>query len=294
MKARLAFQALLLVPLGLAPVTAQQPMKAHIQASPDGVVEIRAVGGRLRIVGSGTKEVTVEGTVRPDAARVELKQDGSRTIVRVMVPRGSYNQIESDLVVTVPRNSAVEVHTTTAGIEVAGVRGSMQLKTMQGDIQVQDVRRSLHAQSLNGDIVINGAADTVRAQSMAGSLSIAKSRGMLLLSSVSGDVNISDSSVPAGEIKSVSGTIDFTGKIDATSRVRFANVSGTTQLMLSPKVAANFNVRSFSGEILNDFGVQAVKLSKYTPSKELIFATGKSKASLVVETTSGDVHIKKQ
>ena len=293
MKTRLAVLGLLLI--AAAPAAAQQTVRERVAASATGVVEIHTIGGSIRVEGVRGNAVEVAGSISPDAARVDVTRSGDRTIVKFRLPTGRHQHAKADLVVRVPRGSRVEVRTVMAPIEVRGVEGAMALKSVQGDIRVENVRGRLMAESVTGDIHVLGAADSVAAKTMSGRLVVEGSRGVLALSSVSGGVRVADARQSAGEIRSVSGTIEFAGGFGSGKRLQVANVSGTTRLLLDPAAAATFQVRSFSGDIQNDFGHEAVRVSKYTSARELRFTTGRTAgATLVIESMSGDVVIKRQ
>lgn len=291
MKAACALLALI---GAVTPASAQQRVQERVAAPANGVVEIHNVGGTLRIVGTGRNEVGVEGTISPAEARLDLRRDGARTVVRVVLPRGMHRRAGGELLVRVPRGSSVIAHTVTAPIEVSGVRGQLLLKSVQGSIRAADAQSRLLAETVAGDIVVIGARDTVRAKTMSGSLTVERPTGSLELSSISGGVTVADAETVTGVIRSVTGLIEFAGTTDPASPIHFTNVSGDTQLRLARSASTSFQVRSLSGEIENDFGAVAVRRSRYAPGKELTFSTGSGRtAVVVVHTTSGNVRIKK-
>jgi hypothetical protein len=68
-------------------------------------------------------------------------------------------------------------------------------------------------------------------------------------------------------------------------------MSGTVVLAVSPGIAADFEVSTFSGGISNAIGPEARRTNQYTPEKELSFTTGGGGARVSIETFSGGVKI---
>src|ERR1700761_1098520 len=81
----------------------------HRAADPRGTVEISNVAGDIKILGWDQAQVDVTGTIGKDVERVEVSGDGSRTIVRVVLPEHQSGRTDSEahLVIHVPLNSAI-------------------------------------------------------------------------------------------------------------------------------------------------------------------------------------------
>ena len=62
--------------------------------------------------------------------------------------------------------------------------------------------------------------------------------------------------------------------------------------MLPEDVSAEFDVETFSGDIVNDFGPKARRTSEYAPGKELSFSTRSGDARISVSSFSGTIRLK--
>jgi len=100
--------------------------------------------------------------------------------------------------------------------------------------------------------------------------------GRLDIGTVSADVKVSDVDGRL-TIDSVSGDIEAQGK---PSEVETNTVSG--------------DVNTFSGDIVNDFGSDGERTSKFAPGSELHFTTGSGTAEVGINTFSGDIRLKKK
>ena len=56
--------------------------------------------------------------------------------------------------------------------------------------------------------------------------------------------------------------------------------------------SADFNVETFSGKIVNDFGHTPRRESEYAPGQELQFTLGSGSATVDVESFSGRVELR--
>ena len=119
--------------LALALLPAQSDAAArnidqHQAADPNGTVEIQNVAGSVEVSGWDKPEVSVTGQIGERVERVDLTNDGHRTIVHVVLPSGSTwgGDGSARLVVHVPKASALEVSLVSADLDVTGVSGAQQ------------------------------------------------------------------------------------------------------------------------------------------------------------------------
>jgi DUF4097 and DUF4098 domain-containing protein YvlB len=292
---------------------AQQSINETRPARPDGTVEITNLAGSVRVIAWNRNEVQVTGTLGRGAERLDFTTDGDLTRIRVVLPRESRNVQGSDLEVRVPAQSSPKVQTTSARIEVSGVRGAIEAKSVSGRVEVDAERvptlnastvsgsirlrgssGSVDAESVSGALEISVATPQTRAKTVSGSLTLRELSGSAEASTVSGTATVEGGRFSRMRLSSVSGSLRFRGDLERGGMYHLNSHSGTIEARLPARVAADFEVSTFSGDISNAFGPAAQRVSQYGPGRELRFTTGGGGARVVVKTFSGSVRLTQQ
>ena len=128
---------------------------------------------------------------------------------------------------------------------------------------------------------------------MNGNITLSGVRGYVYATTINGDIQVAGGEFEDAEFETVSGIIEFDGSLYADGDFQFETHSGGIILILPKDVSAEFEVETFSGKIINEFGAKARRTSKYGPGYELYFTTGSGDAEVTIESFSGKVVIKK-
>jgi len=292
---------------------AQQSINETRAASAAGTVEIENVSGSVRVLTWNRNEVRVTGTLGRGAERLDFATEGPTTRVRVILPRQGRNVQGSDLEIRIPAQSSSTVRTVSAPIQITGVRGGVQASSVSGHVEVEAMGApTLKASSVSGDVRLRGSSGSVDAESVSGSIDIAvaspqtrakTASGSMRLRDLSGSVEASSvsgsTSVEGGRfsrmaLSSVSGRLRFRGDLERGALFHLNSHSGDVEVQLPARVAADFDVSTFSGNVSNDFGPAAERVSRYGPGRELRFSTGGGGAVVVAKTFSGSVRLARQ
>jgi DUF4097 and DUF4098 domain-containing protein YvlB len=191
----------------------------------------------------------------------------------------------------VPRGSSLDVETLAAGIEVTGLTGDVDLRTVSGAILVREARRTVRAESVSGAIEVIGAADRVRVRSASGPLKVSGRPGEVDAASIAGGVEVVAQSIRGATLRSVNGRVRFEGDLSSASAVDVENLMGPTELVLAGGVAASFQITTDGGDIQNDFGAAPKSAGAYLPGKTLTFTTGGGGPQVRVRGGRGVVRI---
>ncbi len=196
-----------------------RPVKERVDASASGTVEVSSVSGSIRIEGWRRDAVEVEGEVEDGVERVVVTNDGARTQVKVELPNGRWNDDQdfgAELVVRVPRRSAVHVNTVSAAIDFAGVDGDIRARSASGAIGVDGDYSDADVESVSGTVTVRSSGDdsTVRASSVSGLVDIKGMAGTLEASSVSGQVKVTTRGVSRARLSSMSGSVVFDAALE--------------------------------------------------------------------------------
>ena len=279
------------------PGLAQQPVDERRAAPRDGTVKITNNAGSITVVAWDSDGVAIKGTLAPEIERLNFSTDERATRIRVVVPREFRDRrLEgSDLQVWVPRGSHVAVRTASGNIAVSDVRAGVDLESVEGDIRVEGAFRGVYAQTASGDIEINAVRKgPLRVRSMSGAVTVRGNGGYIDISTVSGDTWVSSEFVWDGQITSVSGDIHFEGEFERDASFYFESNSGTIELVLQARAAADFDITTVSGSIETDFPVDTTGTLRSGRAREYVFSVGGRGTHIRMKTYKGKVRIKRQ
>jgi DUF4097 and DUF4098 domain-containing protein YvlB len=315
--------------LGAAPLQAQERIDERVRAAATGRVEVVNTAGSVSVTAWDRNEVHVTGTLGRGAERLELSSEGDAVIIRVVLPRNARNIEGTDLQVRVPARRDVLVRTVSAEIAMAGVTGVVELQSVSGDVRVSgnpaevtarstsggleigvgrtrrvvaasvsgdirvrgEVQQNVEAEAVSGDVTVQARTPQVRAKAVSGTVEVRSPAERVVASSVSGQVRVFGDAMRSAEVETVSGSVLLEGAPARGANVNINSHSGQVDLRLPRNVAAEFEVRSFSGNIRNGFGPDAERTSRYAPGRELRFTAGQGGARIVVRTFSGSVNL---
>ena len=276
----------------MAPVAAEE-VDRTLDASPDGSVNISNIAGSVAVDGWNRDEVNVKGTLGRNVEELIVERDGDRVTIKVKVPKRGGRGIASDLRISVPGGSSLDVATVSADIEVKDVQGEQKLEAVSGDINTEAFAADVRAGTVSGDVTIsgNGKDTETYGTTVSGDVTLRDVAGEVGAESVSGDVTIYGGSFDRAQFNTVNGDIEFNAELRDDGRLSAETVNGEVDLQFEGKVSGRFDVDTFNGEIDNCFGPKPERTSKYAPGQELSFQEGDGDARITVSTMNGDISI---
>ena len=279
--------------LPLAVFAGSDSVDRKVAADAKGEVLISNVSGSIDVRGWDRNEVQVTGHLGSRVERLDVESSGGRTVVKVVLPRGSGNGTDADIEVSVPKNSNLDVSAVSADVSSRGVLGTQRIKSVSGEITTDIAGDDSEVRSVSGDVTVrgNGKPMRLRVSSVSGNLDLTNTAGSLDMVTVSGDA-----SVQAGETSDVrgrttSGTLEVRGKLTRDGRVDVEGVSGDIILRLSAPGGLSTEIESFSGDINGCMADHVERVSKYGPGKRLNIRTVEAGARVRAKTLSGDIDI---
>jgi DUF4097 and DUF4098 domain-containing protein YvlB len=284
--------AIALAILFAAPVAAEE-VDRRLNAASDGTVNVSNIAGSVAVEGWNRDEVHVRGTLGRNVEELIVERDGDRVTVKVKVPKRGGRGIASDLIVSVPRGSSIDVATVSADIDVEGVLGEQKLEAVSGDINTEAFEADVEAGTVSGDVGIAGdGKDTeIRGNTVSGDVTLRDLAGEVAAESVSGVVMIDGGSFDRAQFNTVNGDIEFEAELRKGGRLSAETVNGGVDLQFEGGISGRFDVDTFNGDIDNCFGPKPERTSKYAPGQELSFQEGDGDARIDVSTMNGDITI---
>jgi len=281
----------------------------------DGRVSISNISGDIVVTSGSGEDVTVEAVKRThgdrnqlDQVRIEADNAPGRVDIRTAYPRTVYPQrgnsnVSVDFTVTVPAAASIDLHSISGSVKVSGVRGSVRAETISGAVTASDTPKRELAKSVSGNVTLDNVRTDgdVSASTISGTVTArsVKAHG-LDMGSVSGDLAVSDAVCDRLGVKSISGSVEYSGGINKTGRYSVTTHSGSVRLALANPGGFELNADSFSGTIRSDFAVVIGGTSarndrrRFGPGRSVHAVFGDGGATLTIRTFSGDIVIAKR
>lgn len=263
----------------------------------DAEIIIYNTAGEVEVRGWSRSQVEVEADLGSGVEKLIFEVDGNEVLIEVKpANRHHSHDIASDLIITVPYNSSLEISTVSADISVEDVKGEQYIESVSGDIDTEAYGSDLTIDSVSGGIDIEGDNKKIRIriETVSGDIDIESVDGEFESETVSGDLVLYDSRFEEVSAESVSGDMIFHAELYGESRMKFETVNGDIDIKFNGKVSARFDIETFNGDIRNCFGPEPVRTSKYAPGRELKFSEGGGDGRVVIRTLNGDLRLCKK
>lgn len=270
-----------------APGRAQERLDTTLTVRTGARLSVSNVSGTVTVHAWNRSQVRIQADYER-GARVELDEGPSRVSVRTVARRGSS---EVDYTITVPGGTAVDVNAVSSDVDVSGVCGEVNLTSVSGDVTVACARGDAQVQSVSGDVLVSDVRGSVDAGSTSGDVEVRGAQGGVSAHSVSGDITLAQIDGDDVGAETVSGEIDYAGRILDNGRYRFESHSGDVTVHLSGTVNATIDVSTFSGDLDSDFPLELIPGGR--PSREWQFRLGNGGARLRLRSFSGTIYLRR-
>jgi hypothetical protein len=194
----------------------------------------------------------------------------------------------------VPRSARVWLKAGSADITVDGVAGGLDLNIIGGSIRVTGKPRELLVESMDGEVTFSGFAEFARIKTATGDITVTEGGGEdINLSTVSGTIRMSPGERPLqrGRFESVTGPINFTGKLDRGADLRFDTHSGAVDLRIPRPSNLEMDAMSITGSIENAWSQSRPIAGREGRGSELGFSSGMGGARISIRSFKGNVRI---
>ena len=276
--------------LGASVGGAQTKISRGIHLNADGAVRIYNLGGSVKVTGWNRDSVSVRGTLGKGSV---LHMGGGNAGIKMFVEdMDERNPEPATLEIFVPLKAKVWVKTATAGIEVGGVNGSLDLYVVSGPITVSGDPTDVNAEAIDGSIRINGTPSWIRAKSASGDVSFDGKSSDVTLSTVSGKVLVKGTQFEKAKFESVTGDIRFDGSFERGGLINFDSHSGTIDVGVIPTSSADFDIVSIAGVITNKLTSKRPVAGRYGRGSELTTSNGDGGSQVIVRSFKGPVSLR--
>ena len=257
----------------------------------EGALRIVNMVGSVVVHGWGKDTVMVRGTL---GAGDNFYMGGGYTGAKMFVEAvNDRDPKPARLEVWVPARVRLWVKTATANINVSGVDGGLDLYVVSGTIDVTGNPHELNAEAIDGDIHITGSPPWVRAKSATGTIVFQGASSDAAFSTVSGAVKVDGGVFERTKIETVTGNINFSGRLDRSGTFDFDTHSGIIDIAIPDKTAASFSVVTIAGGITNNVSNNSPIPGRFGRGAELTMDTSGGGAKVSVRTFKGRVTLRR-
>jgi DUF4097 and DUF4098 domain-containing protein YvlB len=274
-----------------SPLAAQKKIDRKIPLGMEGALRIVNMVGSVVVHGWTKDTVLLRGTM---STADRFYGGGSYTGVKFGIESGSNaDPAPARLEIWVPARVRLWVKTATANIDVSGVEGGLDLYVVSGTIDVTGDPRELNAEAIDGDIHIIGSPSWVRAKSASGSVTFRGASSDAGFSTVSGAVHVEGGTFERTKIETVTGNINFSGRLDRSGAFDFDTHSGNVDITVPEKTSASLSVVSIAGTITNDLSEKSPVPGRFGRGAELYTDVSGGGAKVSVRTFKGPVTLRR-
>ena len=274
-----------------SPVIAQKKVERKIPLGMEGALRIVNMVGSVVVHGWDKDTAMVRGTLGAgDSFYMGGGYTGAKMFVEAVNDR---DPKPARLEVWVPARARLWVKTATANIDVSGVDGGLDLYVVSGTIDVTGNPQELNAEAIDGDVHIMGSPPWVRAKSATGTIVFQGASSDAAFSTVSGAVKVDGGVFERAKIETVTGNINFSGRLDRSGAFDFDTHSGTIDIAIPDKTAASFSVVTIAGSITNNISKNSPIPGRFGRGAELTMDTSGGGAKVSVRTFKGPVTLRR-
>jgi DUF4097 and DUF4098 domain-containing protein YvlB len=276
-----------------------------IRVGRDGRLSVENISGDVVVTGGSGDEISIEAVKRTRGDRgqlqnvsIEVEEIGGRVDVRTG-HTGRNIRAWVDYQITVPPSISVEVQSISGDVRVTNVQGVVRGESVSGDVTMSGTPNLQTAKTVSGDVLLSGVSSgaDLTAGSGSGDLTASDLKVRALeLTSISGDMILTNVVCDRATAKSVSGNIEYAGRIIGSGRYEFNTHSGDVRLRLVNPGGFELNATTFSGSIRSDMPLvlrgserdQGAR-GRGATNRAMRATFGDGSATLLVRTFSGDI-----
>lgn len=283
---RTAVTAVTLLALGTGILRAQTSVDSTFNVGRSPRLSVQSMSGTVEIRSWNKSQIRVQAEY--DRVRVEFDANPNQVTVRTVNRRGNS---DVDYKINVPAGTAVDINGISVDTDISGVCGSLTVNTVSGDVQLQCLEGEGQIQTVSGDVTIRDARGPLEINATSGDIDVQGARNSVTAHNVSGDVSLLDISGNDVDVETVSGDVEYSGRVLDNGRYRLAAHSGDVTLHVTGSLNATVSVSTFSGDFASDFPIELQPGSHV--SREWEFKQGTGSARVRLNSFSGTINLRR-
>jgi len=277
-------KATLLVPglliLGVASASAGDRITQHFRVEAHPVVAIHNPSGIVTVRAWTKSEVMVIANRATTDVEVDAEQTGNRidVLTRQVSDSAAPGDLRTDLEISVPQDTELEIHDDAGGVNVSNVLGDLNVDTIAAGVDLEDAAGYLNVKTVDG------------------SFQCVRCSGRIEVNSISGNFHFIDISSPYVRAQTSTGNITFNGKFLPEATYRLKNYSGVIEVRFSPGDSFDLSATSLKGRVNNEARLDPPSRHHFLPrfGKALFGTLNSGRASVELSSFDGTINILKR
>lgn len=256
-------------------------IEKHFTVSDRPMIILQDPHGKIQVKSWDHHEVMVVAQGVTDKVEIAMEQVDNRIEINTQ-PIGNTPSVDTkaDITVTVPTESALQVHTDSGNVTVDSVHGNMSFDTVAADLALQDVDGYLVTKTLNGSLICT------------------RCTGQLEANSISGNIQLLQPTMDNVRVQTSSGNILFDGNFLSRGVYVMKNYSGTIEVRFSAADSFDVSATSLYGHVVNQAPVVPDRHNlhppRYAMSESLFGSVNDGHAKVDLSSFSGTIKILKR
>jgi DUF4097 and DUF4098 domain-containing protein YvlB len=293
----------------------REEVRRTFALNPGATVSLGNISGNIKIVswGGTQAEMVAIKTGPADKLKevdISIGAQPSHLNIETVYPKKRNNNVSVSYDLKVPRNVNLDsIRSVSGSIEMAAIDGRVVGRSVSGNVDAQRIGLDANLESVSGSVMAsdvvgraslssvsgNMVAGNIRgdldAKSVSGNIQITRAEGYIKGETVSGNVSINDSTPSNLKASTVSGSVQFDGKLSLSGRYELKSHSGTVGMNLPAGSAFALEASTFSGSIKSDFDM---KVRGLRGSKSINGVAGSGGPTVSLSSFSGSVSIRRK
>ncbi len=275
-----------------------------------GSLELKNVSGDITVTAGTSRDATVEIVRRSrgasdadarmglDRVRANVQRAGDHATVSVTYPqvpgRAPYS-VNVAYVVSAPAGTRITAGSVSGNVSVTDIKGEVSAKVVSGDVTIRGAKSVSEARTISGNVTVEDASSdaTLALGTISGWVHANRVHARRIeADTISGEVLVRDAVCDSAEVKSVSGTAEYTGTIARGGRYEVTSHSGNIHIVAGGPAGFELQATTFSGGIKTD---PKLDVRGATVTRRSVRGTvGDGSAVVVANAFSGDVNIERK
>lgn len=293
----------------------RQEIRRTIGLNPGATVSLNNISGNITITSWAGMQAEVVAIKTGSADKIKevdisIEAKPSHLSIETVYPKKRNNNVSVSFDLKIPRNVNLDgIMSVSGSIKMTDIDGRVVGRSVSGNVEAQRIGKDAHMDSVSGnvsalDIQGRASANSVSgnihaanikgdldAKSVSGNVQITMAEGYVKGETVSGDVFISDSSPSNLKVSTVSGDVQFDGKLGASGRYELKSHSGTVVVNLPADSNFEVEASTFSGSIKSDFDM---KVRTFNGTKSINGIVGSGGPTVALGSFSGSVNLRRK
>ena len=263
-------------------------------------VEIRVDRGTIQLKTGQAGVVHVRGSLGSGVDHLELRRDGRwlrLAVIPQKAPPGTILELTSDLELTIPVDSDLQIEGPAVDLEIGGRLGKVDLRTLTGEVRIgQGEIAELKVQTISGAISTRDLkSPRADLRSAAGAIHLGGVFEELAVHSAESPIEVNAAVSDEVLLESSQGQVLFAGELGPVARLRVHTQGGEARLVLPAGLEGHFTFSSFEGELENRLAAGAegatVGFAGQGLRRQQSYTHGTAARRVEVETFDGKISL---